>query len=205
MPDTLAIPVIHGRTVTLRPHGMADLDAILERCVDPASIRWTSVPTPYTREMAEEYLQSIIEPSPARVSWAIEKDGEYVGSLDLRVTDGDESQSSGDLGFVTHQRARGQGVMTEAVALAINHAFGPLGWELLVWQANIGNIASYKPMWRNGFPLPLAVPALLNQRGSLRDAWHSVLEPGMPREQGTTWDEAHAALLRDVAASRRPG
>lgn len=155
--------------------------------------------------MAREYLQRIIEPSTGLVSWAIEKDGNYVGSLDLRVTPGDENKASGDLGFVTHPRERGQGVMTGAVALAVDHAFGTLGWELLVWQANVGNIGSYKPMWRNGFPLPLAVPALLNQRGNLRDGWHSVLEHGIPRRPQMPWEEAHEALLRDIDAARRPG
>lgn len=106
---------------------------------------------------------------------------EYVGSIDLRAVEGEGDRLSGDVGFVTHPRARGRGVMTQAVALTIGHAFDALGWELLVWQANVGNIASYKPMWRNGFPVPLAVPALLNHRGSLRDGWRSVLESGMPR------------------------
>lgn len=181
MSNALEIPVLTGLSVTLRPHTMGDLGPVLERCVDAESVRWTTVPTPYSQDMATEYLDEVIEPSRDRVSWAIERDGEYVGSIDLRAAEGEGERLSGDIGFVTHPRARGQGVMTEAVALAIDHAFGALGWELLVWQANVGNVASYKPMWRNGFPVPLAVPALLNHRGSLRDGWHSVLEPGMPR------------------------
>lgn len=96
--------------------------------------------------------------------------------------------------------------MTRAVALAIDHAYGPLCWELLVWQANVGNVASFKPMWRNGFPRPLSVPALLNHRGGvMRDGWHSVLEPGMARVPAQAWGEVRAALLRDVEAARRPG
>lgn len=205
MPDTLEIPVLAGAGVTLRPHTMDDLGPVLERCVDAESVRWTTVPTPYTREMAEQYLEGIIEPSPDLVSWAIEKDGEYAGTIDLRPAAGAVGPGSGDVGFVTHPRARGRGAMTEAVALAVEHALGTLGWELLVWQANVGNVGSYKPVWRNGFPLPLAVPALLNHRGALLDGWHSVLEPGMARTPVLAWDEAHAALLRDVEEARRPG
>ena len=205
MPEPLPVPVVSGGGVTLRPHTMDDLAPVLERCLDPGTVRWTTVPSSYTEEMAQEYLARIVEPSPEQVSWAIEQDGDYVGTIDLRLTEGGAVRPSGDVGFVTHQRARGRGVMSEAVALAVDHAFGTLGWEPLVWQANVGNVASYKPMWRNGFPVPLAVPALLNHRGVLLDGWHSVLEPGMPRRPSVSWDEAHASLLRDVETARRPG
>lgn len=205
MLEVLEVPVLTGRGVTLRPHTMDDLAPVLQRCVDPETVRWTTVPSPYTQEMASDYLTEFMEPSPDRISWAIETDGEYAGTIDLRSGGGEGEHASGDVGFVTHPRARGRGVMTAAVALAIDHAFGPLHWELLVWQANVGNIASYKPMWRNGFPMPLFVPALLNQRGSVRDGWHSILEPGMPREPADDWGEVQAALLRDVRSARRPG
>lgn len=200
-----SLPVLTGPGVRLRPHTMNDLGPVLERCVDPDSERWTTVPSPYTEEMARDYLTGIIEPSPELLSWAIEQDGEYVGTIDLRSHGGDAGHGSGDLGYVTHPRARGRGVMTQAAALAVDHAFDTLGWELLVWQANLGNFASYKPMWRNGFPRPLAVPALLSHKGRMRDGWHSVLEPGMPREPAQSWDEVRAALQQDLAAARRPG
>lgn len=205
MPEPLQIPVLTGQDVTLRPHTMHDLAPVLERCVDPESVRWTTVPSPYTEDMAREYLEETIEPSADRISWAIEQEGFYVGTIDLRSSGGVGEHAAGDIGYVTHPKARGRGVMTAAVALAIDHAFNALGWQLLIWQANIGNIASYKPMWRNGFPVPLAVPALLNQRGVMRDGWHSVLHPAAPREPAQAWDEVHAALLKDVEMARRPG
>lgn len=107
MSEALAVPVLSGAGITLRPHTMGDLAPVLERCLDPDSVRWTTVPTPYTEAMAEEYLAKIVEPSPDQVSWAIEEDGEYAGTIDLRATDGGGAHGSGDIGFVTHQRARG--------------------------------------------------------------------------------------------------
>lgn len=205
MPSPLPIPVLAGPTVTLRPHTADDLTPIYERCRDRETIRWTTVPESYTRDMAQDYLTAISEPSPEQISWAIELEGDYVGTIDLRLATEVGPHAAGDLGFVTHQRARGRGIMTQAVALAVDHAFGELGWELLVWQAHVGNVASYKPMWRTGFPPPVAVPALLNPRGRMLDGWHSVLEPGMPREPAQPWDEVHARLLAEVAAARRPG
>ena len=50
MSEPLAIPVLSGPTLTLRPHTMADLTPVLERCTDPDTIRWTTVPSPYTED-----------------------------------------------------------------------------------------------------------------------------------------------------------
>ena len=42
MPEPLPIPVLRGPTVALRPHATTDLDAILERCLDPETKRFTT-------------------------------------------------------------------------------------------------------------------------------------------------------------------
>ena len=55
MPQPLPIPVLTGAGVTLRPHTMDDLGPVLERCVDPDSVRWTTVPTGYTEEGRSYY------------------------------------------------------------------------------------------------------------------------------------------------------
>jgi RimJ/RimL family protein N-acetyltransferase len=205
MSEPLPIPVIAGQTVRLRPHVDADLAPILERCVHPETVRWTTVPSPYTPEMAQEYLGHIMTPSPAQISWAIEVGGRYAGTIDLRLWATDLERPSGNLGFVTHPDLRGRGVMSEAIGLAVAHAFDTLGWEHVTWQANVGNYASCKSAWRNGFPLPLLVPALLKHRGAMVDAWHAVLEPDMPREPVTPWDEVCAVLDEHVRTARRPG
>jgi RimJ/RimL family protein N-acetyltransferase len=205
MSEPLPIPVLTGPTVVLRPHVEGDLGPIVERCVDPDSVRWTTVPSPYTEDMGREYLAAIMLPSGDQVSWAIELDGTYAGTIDLRAWSREPEHGSGNIGFVTHPRARGRGVMSEAVGLVLDHAFTNLGWELVAWQANLGNYASYKAAWRNGFPLPLPVPALLPHKGRMLDGWHSVLEPDLPREPQVPWDEAYAVLQEHVRTARRPG
>jgi RimJ/RimL family protein N-acetyltransferase len=204
MAQPLVIPVLHGRTVILRPHVTADLDAILERCLDPDTIRWTTVPTPYTRDMAAEYLAGL-GPSPEQVSWAIEVDGRYGGTIDLRSFGCDDEHAAGNLGFVTHPAVRGRGAMSQAVRLAVDHAFDVLGWTHLTWQANVGNYASAKAAWRSGFPVPQLVPALLRHRGRMVDAWHSVLEPDHAREAAVSWERTRAVLDEHVRSARRPG
>ena len=204
MSTPLPIPVLSGPTVVLRPHEPADLDAILERCLDPETIRWTVIPTPYTREMAAEYLAGS-GPSTEQVSWAIEVDGRYGGTIDLRSYGCDDLHRAGNLGFVTHPAVRGRGAMSEAVRLVVDHAFDVLGWHHVTWQANVGNYASCKPIWRSGFPVPQLVPALLPHRGRMVDAWHSVLDADRPRQPTAPWSEVRAVLDDQVRGARRPG
>ncbi len=203
-PEPLPIPVLRGSTVVLRPHASGDLDAILQRCVDPETVRWTTVPSPYTREMAEEYLTGL-GPSPEQISWAIEMDGRYGGTIDLRSFGCDDEHASGNLGFVTHPEIRGRGAMSQAVRLVVDHAFDVLGWQHVTWQANVGNYGSYKAVWRSGFPVPQLVPALMAHRGRMVDGWHSVLERDQPREAVTPWPEAFVVLAEHARSARRPG
>jgi RimJ/RimL family protein N-acetyltransferase len=187
----LPIHVLTDGQVTLRPHREGDLDRILERCVDPVTVRFTTVPTPYTREMAAEYLADL-GPSPERISWAIEHEGVYAGTIDLRRMAVDAG--GGDLGFVTHPAARGRGVMSAAVGLVLGHAFDDLGWQLVRWKAHAGNWASLKAVWRNGFPAPVAVPALIIERGVPHDGWISTIWRDDPRRPAESWDEVRARL-----------
>lgn len=202
--DPWPIPELRGSRVRLRPHLDADVDAVLERCLDPDTVRWTTVPSPYTREMAAEYVAGL-GPSTKQISWAIEVDGRYGGTIDLRSFDCDAEHAAGNLGFVTHPAVRGRGVMSDAVRLVVDHAFDALGWLHLTWQGNVGNVASYKAVWRAGFPVPTFVPALLPHRGRRVDAWHSLLEPDAPRKPTTPWGEVLPLLEEQARTARRPG
>lgn len=193
-PAPLAVPVLTGRLVTLRPHSMADLDAVLERCVDPMTQRYTTIPLQYTREMAREYLTGLLEPSAAFVSWAIEVEARYAGTIDLRALPVDDG--AGDLGFVTHPAFRGRGVMSEAVSLVVGHAFETLGWQTVRWQAHAGNWGSAKAVWRAGFPVPVFVPDLLLERGRLVNGWTSTIHADADRRPVVPWDDVVTALSR---------
>ena len=192
--QALAIPVLKGDLVTLRPHTLADADAVLERAVDPLAQRFTTVPLEYTREMAVEYVTEFTAPSAGQISWAIELDGRYAGTIDLRVMLVDVG--AGSLGFATHQDFRGRGVMSEAVRLVVAHAFDALGWQTVRWEAHAGNWGSAKAVWRAGFPVPTFVPDLLLERGRLVDGWISTLHAPAPAEPVTPWDDVVAALSR---------
>jgi RimJ/RimL family protein N-acetyltransferase len=198
MSEPLPVPVLPGDHVTLRPHHAEDVDAVYERCVDPITRRYTTIPLEYTREMAAEYVADLLEPSPDLASWAIDVDGRYAGTIDLRRLPVDGG--AGDLGFVTHPAFRGRGAMSEAVWIVVDHSFERLGWQVVQWKAHAGNWGSLKAVWRNGFPVPTFVPDLLVERGRLVDGWISTLHPDLPREPATPWDDVRAALAPSAPA-----
>lgn len=192
MDQTQPVPVLSGDLVTLRAHRMADLDAVYERCLDPLTRQYTTIPLQYTREMARQYLTDALEPSAEQISWAIEVEGAYAGTIDLRAEEVDGG--AGNVGFVTHQRFRGCGVMSQAMGLVIGHAFDTLGWQLVQWKAHAGNWGSAKSVWRNGFPTPTFVPDLLFERRRVLDGWISTLHADQPRKPAVAWETWVAAL-----------
>ena len=191
-PEPLTIPVLVGRAVTLRPHTLADADAVLERAVDPLARQFTTVPLDYTRAMAVEYVTEFTAPSAEQIAWAIELEGTYAGTIDLRVMSVDAG--AGSVGYATHQDFRGRGVMSEAVRLVVAHAFDTLGWQTVRWQAHAGNWGSLKAVWRCGFPVPVFVPDLLVERGRLVDGWMSTIHADADRQPVAPWDDVVAAL-----------
>src|SRR4051794_41886411 len=49
-------PTLTDGVVTLRAHRPDDADRVVAQCRDPLMQRWTSVPVPYERRHAEEWL-----------------------------------------------------------------------------------------------------------------------------------------------------
>lgn len=192
----LEIPLLRDESLLLRPHTEADADAVVARSVDPQTIAWTTVPLDYTRDMALNYIRAVGTPQQDTVSWALENGGRYAGSIDLRW----QGAGTGGLGFVTSPEFRGQGLMSRAVRLAVGYAFDTLGWERLNWSSNVGNLGSYKTVWRNGFPLPVSVPHMLAHRGQMIDGWFSELESSAPRTPRILWSDVLSLLPRLPAA-----
>jgi RimJ/RimL family protein N-acetyltransferase len=197
------VPVLTDGPVTLRAHTTADTDPAYETCQDPEMQRWTTIPVPYLREHAVDYLTQQI---PARwqdgssFAWAIEYDGRYAGTIDLRDSEG----GVGEVGFAVSSWARGHGVMTRAVKLVVRHAFDDLGWHRVIWRAYVGNWASRRVAWKAGFRSLVTLPDGGLQRGVRRDEWvASVTRDDELEPQGHWWKvpviEGKGVRLRALA------
>lgn len=181
----LSVPVLSDGIVTLRAHTPGDVDRMLQMAQDPDMVRWTTVPTPHTREMSEEFALEVIPAGwndGSNRCWAIEFEGRYAGNVDIRGTD-----VLANIGYALHPDCRGHGVMTAAVRLAVDHAFVEAGKEVVQWEAHVGNEASLRVAHACGFRLHDVVPDTLLERGTIHDAWYGTIRFGdtpMPR---TRW------------------
>ena len=201
-------PVLTDGVVTLRAHSLADVDAILEQCLDPESRRWTTVPREYTREDAVAFVErgrvAWGQPDGVR-SWALEwvdDDGrpQFGGTIDLRPG---AAPSVGELGFGLHPEARGRGLMSRAVRLVCEYAFETGGWGVAVhrlhWRAIVGNWGSRRTAWACGFTMHATIPESHpdpDGGGSALDTWAASIVAGDPLSPVAPWCTA-PVLERD--------
>ena len=185
------VPTLTDGDVTLRAHRIEDAAAVVEQCVDPVSVRWTTVPPGYTREMALEFVGTSVPAkweSEKELAFAIEcthPDGRrrFGGTLSLI----DKGSRRAELAFGAHPAIRGRGVMTTAVDLLLDWGFDERRLETVSWLANEGNLASRRVAWKTGFTFGGTVRRWLDHRGEYPDAWVAALHRDDPREPTTTW------------------
>lgn len=187
------VPVLASGEVTLRAHQQDDLDAIVEQARDVDMVRYTTVPRPYGRDDAHDFLQRAAREwengtPTSRRGWVITKSaaGEsprFCGTVDYRPT----GVGTATIGFGLHPAARGEGLMGRAVSLVLDYAFAHDDIEVMHWQAVVGNWASRKTVWKLGFRLEGTVRKLLVQPGSAHDGWIASLHRDDPRRPCEPW------------------
>lgn len=183
------IPVIEGERLRLRPHRPSDAQRIVEAASDERTQYWAPhFASPYTAADAEYYLESRLWMSATgtAVSWAVvdPETDVLLANLSIMHIDGDDSA---EIGFWAHPGARGRGLMTEAVALGIRHAFTPveaggLGRYRLVLATAAGNTASQHVALANGFVAAgIERDAEVLRDGSRQDMlWYDLLRSESP-------------------------
>ncbi len=183
-----AVPELDDGRVRLRAHRESDLPAIVEMCQDPLTRRWTDLPDPYGLTDAESFIHERVaagwRAGTAR-GWAIESvdsagSARFAGNLDIR------GGPAADIGFALHPLARGDGVMSAAVRLALRWCFAETGIESVLWQARAGNVASRRVAWTCGFTFHGTLPRQLG-RPPLADAWIATVVDGDELRPRTRW------------------
>ena len=157
----VALITLEGNGIRLRAFRHNDADRIVEGCSDQRTQHWLagSLPKPYTLEDAHSYIAGRSEEAREGTGlfWCV-ADPESdlclgaVSLMNLR----DALGTAGEIGYWTHPDARGRGVTSEAVRLAVRHAFisredGGLGRKRLQLSAAEGNAASQHIARANGF------------------------------------------------------
>ncbi|MFP5254125.1 MAG: GNAT family N-acetyltransferase, partial [Actinomycetes bacterium] len=152
------VPTILGHGVSLRAFHDSDRPRIREAAAEARMQHWfAGLPTPYTAEDARDFLEDRHEQlaTGSGLSWAVADPGTDVllGNVSLfAVRPGRDAE----VGFWAHPEARGRGLTTEAVRLAVRHAFVPeddggLGLRRLRATVADGNVASVQVVETTGF------------------------------------------------------
>ncbi|HEV2781474.1 MAG TPA: GNAT family N-acetyltransferase [Actinophytocola sp.] len=185
------VPVLTDGVVTLRPYALDDLDPTVENCVDPETVAWTTIPSPYNRDDAIIWITKTAPEgweTGTNLVFAIEAehhDGVRRCAGGIGLLPGEEGVA--DIGFSVHPGARGRGVCRRAIKLIVDWGFAERDLEVILWYAFVGNWGSRKAVWANGFSFDGTVAELKVQRGERRDTWLGSLRATDTREPKTVW------------------
>lgn len=167
------------RPVTLRTTRLAlgvptpaDADAIAIAAQDPEVPRWTTLPSPYTRHDADEFITTAERrwADGTETTWAIRRHGTWIGMIGLHRL---ELGQSAEIGYWMARHARGQGLLTEAAQAVIETAFDAAAFKLarIEWRAAVGNVPSARVARRLGFRYEGMLRQGLSGPRGRRDGW----------------------------------
>ncbi|MGH3361135.1 MAG: GNAT family N-acetyltransferase, partial [Nocardioides sp.] len=148
----LVPPPIEADGLRLRPFADRDVPRIVEGSADPRTSGWLGqLLVPYTEADAADYLESVAlrHATNAGITWAVadSTDDVLLGSVGVfDHTPGIECE----VGYWTHPDARGRGVASRAVAMALRHCFTALGVNRVKALCAADNAASRHVLEVNG-------------------------------------------------------
>lgn len=169
--------------LVLRAPTEADIEAIERACQDPEIPRWTTVPSPYTRENAEEFVRLVAEwwAGGSETIWAIFVDDTLSGMIGLHHIEEHHTGGYAEIGFWMTAAARGHGYLLEAAGAVVDWGFSELGLVRIGWRAVAGNVPSARAARALGFRFEgLQRQALTSPRGR-DDGWFAGLLVGDDR------------------------
>lgn len=155
----------------------ADIDAITRACQDPEIPRWTTVPHPYARQDAADFVRLVDEwwADGSQTVWAMRAGSELVGMIGLHHITAHATGGDAELGFWVAAEARGSGYLVEAARPVLDWGFHELGLVRVRWRAVAGNVPSARAARALGFRYEgLQRQALTSPRGR-DDGWSAGL------------------------------
>jgi [ribosomal protein S5]-alanine N-acetyltransferase len=156
--------LLHGARVELRPLAEADLDdlvAAYDDVVARDNHGYRDRPLDDVVAYALDYItHASLDPLIADLAMLEPTTGDLLGHVQLvAMPEGDPSRMPVQLGFTVHPRARGRGVATEAVSLAIRLAHEHLGVHE-VWAETVS--------WNHAAARVMTAAGMRSQPGAIR-------------------------------------
>jgi RimJ/RimL family protein N-acetyltransferase len=149
----LTVPDLDDGVIRLRPPEPGDVHAVFAYCQDPDAARYTTIPWPYERRHAVEWIEESTRcwSDGAHASFVVVDvaTGGIVGSIGLVRLDRDADVA--EVGYLVKREVRGRGIATRAVRLVTGWVLGELGFARLELQTDVRNVASQRVAEKAGF------------------------------------------------------
>ncbi|MGP3535534.1 GNAT family N-acetyltransferase [Microbacterium sp. RD1] len=149
----------------------ADAEAIFVACQDADIQRFTTVPSPYLREHAAQFVVQSGQrwADDVEATWVIRSDDEVTGMIGLHRLSG----GSPEIGYWMARPHRGRGLLTESARAVIDWGFWPggLGAARIEWRAVVGNRSSARVARAVGFRYEGTLRQALSNSFGRDDAW----------------------------------
>ena len=146
------MPDLTDGTVRCRPPDRGDVDAVHTACQDPATVRFTRIPVPYTRVHAQAFVRNAAHElragTGAHLVVADAGTDALLGVCGLVL---DRTRRSGEVGYWVAPEARGRGVARRAVRLVAGWALADLGLLRVQVMIDARNAASQRVAAACGF------------------------------------------------------
>lgn len=169
------VEITAGR-LHLRPWQEGDADAVHRACQDPGIQRWTTVPSPYTREDAVNWVTRVAPESwqagtATPLAVVDSTTGELLAAVGLHLIRGDRCE----VGYWCAPWARGRDVVSDAVPVLCRWGFAELGLHRIEVVIAQGNWASRAVAQKCGFAFEGLMREGMHYRGGHVDAWLGAL------------------------------
>lgn len=145
-------PVLQDGDLTLRPTTIEDAEFMYKYIAGDVDIAtFTTVPSDYTLQMAYDAIElwkNGFEDKTVMQSAICINEGPIIGQISLQSIDIRDHHA--EIGYLLNAEFRGQGIMSRAVSLLSDYAFG-IGFRRLGAFAMPRNIGSVRTLEKNGF------------------------------------------------------
>ena len=157
------LPTLEVEQLVLRPWQEVDADFVFESCQDPDIVEFTTIPAPYTRFNADEFIRSRSElfENKEVIPYAGVVNGKLAMSVSLH--DINYFDHTCEVGYWINKEFRGLGLTTKAVKLITSYGFS-LGFRRIQGLVLPENIGSQKVLLGAGFELEASLVNRLTKR-----------------------------------------
>lgn len=165
----MQLPTIQRKNYLIRPWHRDDARSLVNHASNPniAKNLRDGFPYPYMEEDAHKWLEMVCDHTEDIVV-AIEVNGEAAGGIGL-FAQKDVYRYNSEIGYWLSEIYWGNGIMTDAVGVMIEHAFTKTKWLRLFANIYANNPSSMRVLEKNGFQQEAIHKRAVFKEGELLD------------------------------------